>query len=106
MNFLTQYEDVEKVYGHTVAIHVVMINTINMTLKPKLKDIVHKGRFEKRMLKRFDTLHTLSDQERTQVINVWTAWHDFDMRREMQGLGGCEMKSLMECVELVIESKT
>ena len=97
MKFMKLFEAVSDEFGTEVALCVVQIITIQLRLKPKMKELTGEKSFEERVItKAKDVLWETDSSIVEQAIQVWRVTHDWDVRQTMAGLGGCEKKTFKE----------
>ena len=108
MNFTNVYNVVFKEYSHSIAILVVSAISINLSMKVKDKDLTVPGRYVERLNKKTkEILWTHADEFNIDlVIKIRDAYHEYSNRVAMNGLGGCEIKTLRQIVEKMSETKT
>jgi len=97
MKYMRLFEAVHDEFGLDVALCVIQISTIQMSLKPKLKELTGEKSFEKRVITK--AKHLLWETDSTiveQAIEVWRVSYDWGIRQSMNGLGGCEKKTFKE----------
>lgn len=97
MKFMKLFEAVADEFDMDVALAVVQIITIQLRLKPKMKELTGEKSFEERVItKAKDVLWETDSSIVEQAIQVWRVTHDWDVRQTMAGLGGCEKKTFKE----------
>ena len=97
MKYMRLFEAVSDEFGTEVALCVIQISTIQMSLKPKRKEMTGGKSFEERVIAKaknllWETDHTIVEQ----AIQVWRVSYDWGIRQSMNGLGGCEKKTFKE----------
>jgi len=77
---------------------VVAIHTINLTLKPNIKDMTVKDRFAQRILKKGKkALWCLSDEKFQLAYDLSVSClYQYDIQLSLGGIGGAEPKTLKE----------
>jgi hypothetical protein len=98
MNIIKTYTTVCAEYGHATALRVLSILTIHLTLKVKESD-VEVGNFQKRIEKKarkflWEELY----EDVTEALKIEQALFTYDLRFELDGLGGCSRTTLKEIV--------
>ena len=102
MNYNKFYDAVAAEYGPEVALAAVQILTVNMTTKIKPKDFKTAGRFtEKIKRKAKDLLCECDPQVIQQALACWEVSNSWQTRQSLQGMGGCEAKTIKELVDEV-----
>ena len=102
MNYNKFYDAVAAEYGPEVALAAVQILTVNMTTKIKPKDFKTAGRFtEKIKRKAKDLLWECDPQVIQQALACWEVSNSWQTRQSLQGMGGCEAKTIKELVDEV-----
>lgn len=97
MKYNELFTELLKEFEVDVALCVVQITTIQLSLKPKEKEIAGIKSFEERVLKRArDVLWEIDESVLDQSIEIWRVVHDWDIHNSMNGLGGCEKKTFKE----------
>ncbi len=104
MKFMNVWCAVADEFGNEVAMLVIQITTIQMTLKPTMKELQAVKSFKARVIKRAKEVLWEQEPDRVeQAIDLWRVSYDWQIRQEMAGLGGCEKKTFKE---LLTELKT
>lgn len=89
-----KFEAVEKDYGKRIALLAIQLYTINMTMK------IYKVTRE-RILKKFNKLAwDVDDSDKELAIKVYDVLYDYEVRQSLDGIGGCEIKTIKELVEM------
>ena len=89
-------------FNEDVALCVVQIMTIQMSLKPKLKELTGEKSFENRVITLAkDVLWETDNDIFEQAIQVWRVTHDCEIRNSMHGLGGCEKKTFKQLLGIL-----
>jgi hypothetical protein len=97
MKFMKVWCAVADEFGIEAAVLVSQITTIQMTLKPTMKELQGVKSFGDRVIKRAKEVLWEEEPERVeQAIDIWRVSHDWQIRQEMAGLGGCEKKTFKE----------
>ena len=92
--------DVEEEFGKAIAANVVAIVAIQLSLKPKKTDFEPGKTFTHRIRKKSrDLLWNVGDGTYDLSFDIAMAYHEFDSRREMQGMGGCTPITLRAILE-------
>lgn len=102
MNYNKFYDAVAAEYGPEVALATIQILTINMTTKIKLKDLKTAGRFTEKIKRKVkDLLWEYDPQIIQQAFACWEVSYAWQTRQSLQGMGGCEAKTIKELVDEV-----
>jgi hypothetical protein len=97
MKFMKVWCAVADEFGIEAAVLVSQITTIQMTLKPTMKELQGVKSFGDRVIKRATEVLWEEDPKRVeQAIDIWRVSYDWQIRQEMAGLGGCEKKTFKE----------
>ena len=101
-----KYNDIFKAvsteFSEEIALCVVQIMTIQMSLKPKLKELTGEKSFENRVIALAkDVLWEADNDIVDQAIQVWRVTHDWGVRQSMTGLGGCEKKTFKQLMGII-----
>ena len=100
MNYNKLYDAVAADYGSEVALATIQILTISMTTKTKLKDLKTAGSFTEKIKRKVkDLLWECDPQIIQQAFACWEVSHSWQTRQSMQGMGGCEAKTIKELVD-------
>ena len=84
MKFMKIFEAVADEFDMDVALAVVQIITIQLRLKPKMKELTGEKSFEQRVItKAKDVLCETDSSIVEQAIQVWRVTHDWDVRQTM-----------------------
>lgn len=94
------YQVVRDEYDHNKAVLTVAALALNLTLKPKPKDLTTPGRFTARLNKKTKVLLWEEPPDVVDlVIKIRDAWNEYEQRQTLQGLGGCVPMKLKTIVE-------
>jgi len=100
MNQFELFKAVKAEFSEEVAISAVVVNAINLSIGIKNSDLLEKGRFTKRIIKKAKkVLWRLSDAEFEEAFTIAMVYHEYDMRKTMRGLGGCTEISFRDLLE-------
>jgi hypothetical protein len=100
MNYKKLYDAVNAEFDDEIALSVVQIMTINLTTKPKKKNITGEQSFRDKILKKAKkALWELSDDDFDLSVKLWGCVPSWNIRQDMNGLGGCTVKSFKELLE-------
>jgi hypothetical protein len=100
MNFKKLYDAVNADFDAEIALSVVQIMTINLSTKPSKKNMTGEKSFRDKILKKAKkALWELSDDDYELVIKLWGCVPSWNLRQDMNGLGGCTVKSFKELLE-------
>jgi len=100
MNFPQLFNDLKKEFPEHIALGVCVAMGIHLSTKIKEKDLSPKGNFEKRVEKKIrNTLWEVSEKDLELIIKLWKCVYDWDIRRALEGLGGCERKTFTQLLE-------
>lgn len=100
MNFKKLYDAVNAEFDAEIALSVVQIMTINLSTKPKKKNMTGEKSFRDKILKKAKkALWELSDDDYELAIKLWDCVPSWNLRQDMNGLGGCTVKSFKELLE-------
>ena len=100
MNYNKFYDAVAAEYGPEVALAAVQILTVNMTTKIKPKCLKTTGRFTEKIKRKVkDLLWECDPQIIQQAFACWEVSHSWQTRQSLQGMGGCEAKTIKELVD-------
>ena len=87
-------------FSEEIALYTTVILALNYTTKPKAKDLADNGRYTKRLRKKMDTvLRELPDENRQTCLNLWGIFPLYNVRKDMDGLGGCTKATLRELLK-------
>ena len=99
MKFADVFRIVEGEYNYHHATLVVAALALNLTMKPKQKDLLKPDRFTDRLNKK---THDLLWEEPPDVVDliikIRDAWDEYEQRQALKGLGGCESMRLRDIV--------
>jgi|688.fasta_scaffold283634_3 hypothetical protein len=99
MDALKAFDAIKNEFGVLIALSVLQIHTINMVTKVKKSDMGAKSNRTERVLKKAKKLLSgISDDEYELALKVWSVLHDWDVRQNLKGLGGCETKTFLELI--------
>jgi hypothetical protein len=101
MDFRFLHDKVAEEFSPTVAVLVVVALNINLVTKPKPTDLNTPGRFTERINKK--TRKALWEHHPEDVelaIKIRDVWSEFENRITMDGLGGCQVKTLKQLLEV------
>jgi len=97
MKFNELFNQVRFEFDTETALCVVQIYSINLLLKPKVSEMMGEKSFEERIIKKAKKLLWESDPSVIeQSIKIWKQVHNWESRKTMQGLGGCEYKTFRQ----------
>lgn len=97
MKYIEMFNAVELEFDTTIALCVVQIYSINLLLKPSMAELKGKKSFEERIIRRAKALLWEVDGDIVaKSIQIWKQVHDWQSRKTMQGLGGCEYKTFRQ----------
>ena len=100
MKYIEVFNQVQSEFDTEIALCVIQILSINLLLKPYMSELKGKKSFEERIIKRTKKLLWEIDADIVeQSIQIWKQVHNWDTRRVMQGLGGCEYKTFRQLLE-------
>lgn len=106
MDYIKLFNDVENEFSKEEAILTVVAMTLNLTIAPELDDLQEVGRYTERLnAATRETLREYSNELIDEVILIREAYYVFDMRQSLQGLGGCEAKTIKEIMRGINENK-
>lgn len=99
MDFKFIYDKVEEEFDSIIATMVVVAMTINLVENVKPKDMVEAGRFTKRINKKTrKALWEHNGEDIELSIKIRDAWTEFESRIVMDGLGGCQERTLKQII--------
>ena len=97
MKYMRLFEAVQDEFELEIALCVIQISTIQLGLKPKLKELTGEKSFEERVITKAKKLLWETDSSIVdQAIEVWRVSYDWGVKQSMDGLGGCEKKTFKE----------
>ena len=100
MNFKKLYDAVNADFDAEIALSVVQIMTINLSTKPTKKNMTGEKSFRDKILKKAKkALWELSDDDFDLSVKLWGCVPSWNIRQDMNGLGGCTVKSFKELLE-------
>jgi hypothetical protein len=102
MDYKDIFDQVRKEFGdEELALMVAIALCINLTTKPKRKDLTIKGRFSERVEKRIkETLWKHDKDKLEQALSIYRVLYDFEISNALDGLGGCKKKTLKELLDI------
>lgn len=99
-NYVKLYDAVKAEFNDEIALSVVQILTINHSVKPKKKDMVTKGLFRDKILKKSKkVLWEVDDDTYDLAVKIWDVVPSWETRQEFNGLGGCTIKCFKELLD-------
>ena len=97
MKFQELFNQVQSEFDTEIALCVVQIYSINLLLKPKVAEMIGEKSFEERIIKKAKKLlWEIDPSVIEQSIKIWKQVHNWESRKTMQGLGGCEYKTFKQ----------
>ena len=101
MDLLSFHSDIlTEGFSEEIALYTTTLLALNYTTKPKPKDLSEAGRYTKRLRKKMDiVLRELPDEDRQTCISLWGIFPVYNVRKDMDGLGGCIKATLRELLE-------
>ena len=107
---LETLKELERLLGFQTMVHVISLETIQLSIKIKKKDVFPDG-FNSRIIKKFQRANwSVSLEDCRKILDITFAAQEFEQREALVGLGGCVSKSLEEMLnfyssEEVVEEK-
>lgn len=99
MDYSEIFTAIELDYNKDIAMYSCMCIAVRLSMKIKKSDLV-KGEFTKRLNKRIDKLFWFLDSEtKTTVLSCHNAAFSWQQRKDANGIGGCEMKSIKQLID-------
>jgi hypothetical protein len=100
MNYKKLYDAVNAEFDAEIALSVVQIMTINLSTKPNKKNMTGEKSFRDKILKKAKkALWELSDDDFDLSVKLWGCVPSWNIRQDMNGLGGCTVKSFSELLD-------
>jgi len=97
MKYIEVFNQVQSEFDTEIALCVTQIYSINLLLKPSMAELKGKKSFEERIIRRAKKLLWEVDADIVeQSIQIWKQVHNWQSRKTMQGLGGCEYKTFRQ----------
>ncbi len=100
MKYTTTFNDiVNEGFSNEVAVLAIILLSMNISKNVKNRHLKKHGLYAEGLVKAFKDLMWDEDPERIkEAISIWEVLHDYDTCRELQGLGGCEFKTIHELI--------
>lgn len=96
------FVELTKLCGIETALNCIRLETLNTTLKVKNKDFTEFGSYSDRLVRKFNKKicygHTFEQCQR--FLEILESCRAFEMRVSMQGLGGCEFRTLEQILKV------
>lgn len=93
-------------YSSEVALSVIQIMTINMYKKVKKSHIKKPGTFRHEIIvESKEMLYESSEGVVDDAIRIWDVLYDYEIRKDFNGIGGCEKKTIRELILTKKEKK-
>jgi hypothetical protein len=108
LDYIRVFNEVEEHFGKDLAVLVNVFLTINMTLKPTMHHLTHKGSFTKEIIKiARETLWGQDEEMLTKAEDLLECLYDWDLCQNMgpSGLGGCTVRNIKEIYDERMEKK-
>ena len=105
MNFQKAFKDIQKEWDKEIATLTIVALTLNLSLKPKSKDITNPGRYTIRLNKKtHDILWEYDEEVVDLIIKIRDAWRVYENYQAFNGLGGNKKKTLKEIIKDIEEN--
>lgn len=106
MNYTEVYDIIrEEGYSHETALATIIGLYINVSKKTTMKHLQQKGLFWKEIAAELREASFLTDKFTPVVLGealgIVGAWYGYSTRKACAGIGGCEVKTLRECIKEV-----
>jgi len=99
MNFYEQFKQIEEEFGEEMAVLCVCALSVQLSTKVTNDDLLKRGQFTKKITKKITDVLWEHSTQVPEVLKVIDAIYDFEIRKQMNGLGGCVQKSLKEIIQ-------
>jgi len=87
-------------FSEEVALVATMMCLLNCTKKVKNKHMAKSGSFEKELLETFEkAFFEQSYDVVEEAISIWRVMYDWEVGQTLNGLGGCEKKTIRQLLE-------
>lgn len=99
MNYSEIFTAIELDYNKDIAMYSCMCIAVHLSIKIKKSDLV-QGKFTKRLNNKIDNLLWFLDTEtKTTVLSCYRVAFTWQQRKDLRGIGGCEMKTIKQLIE-------
>lgn len=98
------FDELAEIAGLRAALQVASIQTLVRSCEVEFRHLEKPGTFSNDIVGRFAEIHYQEpDGAGAQALELLHACEDYERRCAMQGLGGCEEKTLSELIEPLME---
>ena len=106
-DYLSTYFEVEKEFGHDIALLTSIAHAIHLNTKPKEKDLKQSGSFGKRVKKKIESALWQHSEQLPIILRLISIVYDFEVGQAFGGdLGGCVKKTIKELYdESIVKDK-
>lgn len=93
------FDAVKAEFDEEVAVNVVAIQSVQLSMKIKRKELLQMGLFSARLQKKARKLLWQASEEAFELaFKVAMAMYDYETRKSLAGLGGCTVATIKELI--------